>query len=136
MSDTVRVQARTTATDFVVALDDPAGHHWQADEPAALGGGDTAPTPYQLALSALGACTAITLRMFAARKQWPLQDVAVQLALEPAASAGTGTDIVRRITLSGPLDTAQRERLLQIANACPIHRLLTGEVRIATDLVD
>lgn len=123
--------ARTTGADHRVALEDGAGHVLHADEPASLGGGDTAPTPDALLLSALGACTAITLRMYAARKQWPLDGVEVDLALDSDGAPGAGTDIARTITLRGPLDADQRQRLLQIANACPIHRLLTGEVRIA-----
>ncbi len=129
-----RLTARTDGADFHVVLDDGAGHQWAADEPASLGGGDSGPTPDQLLLSALGACTAITLRMYAARKQWPLEGVDVELALDPDGKPATGTAIARHITLRGPLDAEQRERLLQVADACPVHKLLTGEVRIASAL--
>jgi len=111
--------------------------HWQADEPAELGGGDTAPTPFELLLSSLGACTAITLKMFAARKQWPLQDVDVQLSLNPDSAPAAGSNLIqRRVTLHGPLDEAQRTRLLQVANACPVHKLLTGTIEVETALSD
>ena len=131
-----RLTARTAGPDYRVDLDDGAGHTWHADEPTALGGGATAPTPDHLLLSALGACTAITLRMYAARKQWPLESVEVELDLDPDGKPAAGADITRTIHLRGPLDAEQRERLLQIANACPIHRLLTGEVRVASTLGD
>ena len=134
MTARAHLTASTTGDDHRVALEDGAGHLWHADEPASLGGGDTAPTPDHLLLSALGACTAITLRMYAARKQWPLEGVEVDLALDPDGKPASGTDIARAITLRGPLDADQRERLLQIANACPIHKVLTGEVRIASAL--
>lgn len=128
------VVATSTATDYIVDLANPAGHHWRADEPVTLGGGDTAPAPDQLLLSALGACTAITLKMYAARKQWPLKDVHVELWLNPDGKPASGIDIQRRVRIDGELDDNQRERLLQIANACPVHKMLTGEVRIDSAL--
>ncbi len=134
MADVTRVRAESTATDYIVELSDPSGHRWQADEPVKLGGGDTAPDPMQLALSALGACTAITLKMYAARKQWPLDDVMVDVQLNPDGKPAAGNDIRRRLTVKGDLDEAQRARLLQIANACPVHKLLAGEIRIDTAL--
>lgn len=86
-------------------------------------------------LSALGACTAVTLRMYAARKSWALEEVQVELQFNPDGEPPAGgNDIRRRITVRGALSAEQRERLLQIANACPIHKVLSGQVRIATSL--
>ncbi|MGK5532709.1 OsmC family protein [Streptomyces sp. URMC 129] len=122
------VVATSTGTDYGVDL--RAGHHrLTADEPASVGGADTGPNPIALLLSALGSCTAITLRMYAQRKEWPLEGVRVHLAYEK----GTGKDarITRRIDLLGDgLDDAQRTRLLDIAERTPVTRAVRGDVPV------
>jgi putative redox protein len=134
MNDMPTVNAVSNAAPYLVSLTDGT-HTWQADEPLGLGGGDRGPTPHHLLLSALGACTAVTLRMYAAREGWALQEVQVELQFNPdGPPARGGNDIRRHITVGGALSSEQRERLLQIANACPIHKVLSGEVRIATSL--
>lgn len=135
MSNPRTVIAINGATPYVVTLEDREGHRWLADEPLAAGGGNQGPTPTQLLLSSLGACTAITVRMYAARHSWPLTGVEVGLEFNPEGTpAGDGNDIRRKISLSGDLTHEQRERLLEVAEKCPIHRLLTGKIRIESSL--
>lgn len=134
MKEILTVRAASGAAPYLVEL--TGGHHtWSADEPREAGGEDAGPGPHQLLLSSLGACTCITVRMYAARKGWSLSRVEVELQFNPdGAPAAGGSDIRRRITLHGKLSVEERERLLEIANRCPIHKVLTGEVRIATSL--
>jgi putative redox protein len=130
MSTGRTVTARIGADNYQVLFDDGA-HLWHADEPESLGGGSRAPTPVSLLLSGLGACTSITLKMYAQRKGWPLEDVHVTLSLKTGEQ---GTTIDRKIVLHGSLDDKQRERLLQIANACPVHKILTNPISVNTGL--
>jgi len=131
MSQDRSVSAHSASTPYVTRLSDGV-HEWASDTVPGNGGADAAEDPESLVLGALGACTAITLRMYAVRKQWPLEAVDVQLRY--ASRDANGTAIERSVQLTGALDDVQRQRLLEIADKCPIHRLLTGEVRIATVL--
>ena len=125
------VSASIGATDFQVSLSD-GQHDWIADEPSSHGGADTGPTPHSLLLSSLGACTSITLKMYAKHKAWPLEAVHVTLTMDITPE---GTVIDRQILLTGELDETQRERLLQIANACPVHKILSGTIMIQSGLM-
>ena len=100
-----------------------------ADEPPALQGQNSGPTPTQIVLMALGGCTAITVRMYAARKEWTIDRIAVRLRWAPEF-----TNIERHIEIDGPLDEDQRSRLLQIAEKCPVHKILTGGVVVQSEL--
>lgn len=134
MSGTPAVTAVLQDSPYLVQLSDDLGHTWPADEPEEVGGGNTGPAPDRLILGGLGACTAITIKMVATRRNWPLTGVRVELQLNPEGKPESGNDIVRRVFLEGALSEEQRAQLLKIANACPMHKLLTGEVRIHTDL--
>lgn len=128
------VRVRNGDTPWIVRFIDDQGHEWIGDEPLEAGGSNIGPSPKHLLLSSLGACTAITVQMYAQRKQWPLTDIDVEVKLNPLGKPESGNDITRSIVLHGDLSIEQRERLLQIANLCPIHKILTGEIRVATSL--
>ncbi len=140
--DAVRVVA-TGAGKFQQAISVGGRHRLIADEPAAYGGDDSGPGPYDFLLAGLGACTAMTLRMYADRKQLPLQGVAVTLrhakihaadCAECETKEGKIDRIDREIELDGPLDDGDRQRLLEIADKCPVHRTLESEIHIVTRL--
>ncbi|UCF19430.1 MAG: alpha/beta fold hydrolase [Gemmatimonadota bacterium] len=121
------------------------GHTVVADEPEQVGGANTGPTPFELLQAALGACTTITLRMYADRKEWPLEEIAVRLrhrklkpAEAPAHDQGQPRleEITQTLDLSGPLDDEQRARLFEIAHRCPVHRALEAGVNTRMELAD
>ncbi|HSR49921.1 MAG TPA: bifunctional alpha/beta hydrolase/OsmC family protein [Acidobacteriota bacterium] len=120
-------------------------HILTADEPRDMKGGDLGMTPYELLQSALGACTAMTLRMYADRKEWPLEKTRVELRYDKIhakdcekceTQEGKIDRIRRRIGLQGDLDSQQRQRLLEIAEKCPVHRTLTSEIHIESELAE
>lgn len=131
------VQVRSTDGKFlqdVVAGD----HRFVADEPLRLGGWNAGPTPYDLLLAALGTCTAMTVKLFAAREGIPLHDVSVGLRHDRVhgqdCQSGQGKieRITRHVALTGPLSDEHRNLLLKIADRCPVHRTLEGDLRIET----
>ncbi len=120
-------------------------HLLRADEPESVGGRDTGPTPYGLLLASLGSCTAMTLRMYAERKGLPLEHVTVRLRHEKIhardcetceSETGKIDRIDREVVLEGPHDEAQRARLLEIADRCPVHRTLHSEVVVSSQSVE
>lgn len=140
-SDSRRVVVRETRRGKFQQTVTVGPHRLIADEPSTAGGDDTGPGPYDYLLAALGACTSMTLRLYADRKALPLDRVAVTLRhnrihAEDCAECETKTGMVdqieREIAMEGALDPEQRGKLMDIADKCPVHRTLTSEVRIVT----
>jgi len=134
------VVVRGSAAGFAQEIHAGA-HRLHADEPLSAGGTDTGPSPYELLLAALGACTSMTVAMYARRKTWPLEEVTVHLrhskihatdCAECETKEGMLDRIERDIHLEGPLTIEMRSKLLEIANKCPVHRTLTSEINIKT----
>jgi len=120
-------------------------HRLLADEPVAAGGEDTGPGPYDFVLAGLGACTAMTMRLYADRKSLPLERVSVTLkhskiyaqdCADCETTAGMLDQIDRVIAMEGALDAGQRNKLMEIADKCPVHRTLTSEIHIVTRAAD
>jgi putative redox protein len=143
LPDAGEVLTVTGPSGFRTAIS--AGRHvFVADEPLAVGGADAGPTPYDYLMAGLGACTGMTVKMYAERKGWPLEEVSVRMrhgkvhALDEARCA-SGTPCVdhirRELVLEGPLTPDQRERLREIADRCPVHRTMTAAAQIETALV-
>jgi uncharacterized OsmC-like protein len=120
-------------------------HHWFADEPTKMGGQNSGPDPYEHLLAALGACTAMTIRMYANLKKLPLEHVEVSLSHERNYLDDAGTSdnkdskieaLIRKIQLIGPLSDAEKTRLLEIADRCPVHKTLHNNPHVVTTLLD
>ncbi|MCA6078301.1 bifunctional alpha/beta hydrolase/OsmC family protein [Fulvivirga sedimenti] len=136
-----QVVVRTGDDGFTTEI--RAGRHsFLADEPESVGGSDLGPTPYDLLISALGACTSMTLRMYADRKSWPLEEAIVHIEHDKVHESDSEDSddpnaridqITREIQLIGPLDENQKARLMEIADRCPVHKTLSGKIRIVTD---
>jgi putative redox protein len=143
MTNPTLVEVEEALTGRYIQTGRSGRHTLTFDEPEAVGGNDAGPGPYDLLLLALGACTSMTLRMYAEQKKWPLERVRVRLAhrkihaqdcADCVTKDGKVDEITREIVLEGDLSDEQRQRLLEIANKCPVHRTLTSEIKIRSSL--
>ncbi len=123
-------RASIASTNYQVQLEN-GRHKFSADEPQDLGGADTAPAPDELLEAALASCTAITLRMYAERKAWMILSIEVSVSLERIEGK---TFFTRQITIHGEVAEEQKQRLLQIAKACPVSKTLLGEIEINSNI--
>ncbi len=137
------VEVEETLTGRYTQKITSGSHSLIADEPVSLGGNDTGPGPYEYLLMGLGACTSMTIRMYAERKQLPLERVRVRLhhrkihvedCKDCESSKGKVDEIMREIVLEGDLTDEQRQRLMEIADLCPVHKTLSSEIKIRTTL--
>lgn len=126
---TVTVKSTTAKLAHAVEV---GPHHYRVDEPVADGGEDTAPSPFEYLSTALAACTALTINIYGSRKGWPVEGVSVSV---DQLRTPDQTVFKRSITLPAGLDREQRQRLLEIANRCPVHKTLSGKIAIETHLV-
>lgn len=135
-----RVVVRTAQGGFLTDIF-ANGHHLVADEPISVGGTNQGPTPYDLLVAALGACTTITVQMYADRKGWPLEYAVARLRHQKIHAAdceacetkeGRIDQIERELEFLGPLNAEQLQRLREIADKCPVHRTLHGEIEVKT----
>jgi putative redox protein len=110
-----------------------SGHSVFVDEPVDVGGTDTAPAPSEFLEVALASCTAITIRMYADRKGWAVKKISVDVSISKDDKL---TRFDRKILLQGELSEEQRARLLQIANSCPVHKVLSNPIEVNTSLID
>ena len=116
-------------------------HHLEADEPVSFGGTDRGPSPYDLLLAALGSCTSMTVGFYARKRRWPLENITVSLRHSRIHAAdcedcetkeGKIDRIELDVQLTGSLTAEQREKLMEIAERCPVHQTLTSEINIKT----
>lgn len=138
-----QVQVRLSGSGFTTEVKTPF-HHLTADEPLEVGGSNLGPTPYDLLMASLGTCTAMTLRMYADRKKWPLKEAEVFLNFasthktdseNPNDSKSKVGQFTRLIRLEGDLDKDQQKRLMEIADRCPVHRTLHEEIIVVTEQI-
>lgn len=118
---------------YKIRIQSPGGNVIFADEPVSSGGQDKGFSPFELLGSSLAACTSATLRMYADRKSWDLQEVNLEIEVNQNENR-TQTAISRKIELIGNLNDEQKARLIAVANACPVHKLLTNTIEISTEL--
>jgi putative redox protein len=134
----VEVLVKSSADQMYKQEIQAGNHKLVADAVAAVGGGETGPDPHELLLGALGACTAITLQMFAQRREWKLESVSVKLEEtkvdDPNQPGRQMTRITRKVDVKGDLTPDQMDALKVAADKCLIHKLLTGPKEIVTDI--
>lgn len=119
---------------YKIEITSPTGNKVIADEPVEMGGKDLGFSPKELLIAALAACTSATLRMYADRKEWDLQEVKTDLELNFIKEENK-TVINKKMEFIGNLDDAQKKRLLAIANACPVHKILINEMEINSEVM-
>lgn len=130
-----KITSSIKSEHYKIEIKSPSGNTIIADEPVEIGGKDLGFSPKELLASSLAACTSATVRMYADRKEWDLQEVKIDMELDFVKEENK-TVINRKLEFIGNLDEEQKKRLLAIANACPVHKMLSNEIEINSQVSD